>query len=91
MSKDKVIDYMQKPTEGEFVSEADTRAIAIHRIVIGSHHRLLVTYDKQIVGIRRSTDLFNTLYDMMADFLSPSIKKLSRILSIEWIPKGPRS
>ncbi len=61
----KVKDYMQEPTEGEFVSETDTLNIATHRIVMGRHHSLLVTRGRVIVGILRSTDLFNALYDMM--------------------------
>jgi CBS domain containing-hemolysin-like protein len=66
LSNEKVKDYMQKPTEGEFVSETDTFNIACHRIVMGRHHSLLVTQGKKIVGILRSTDLFNSLCDMMA-------------------------
>jgi hypothetical protein len=57
---------MQEPTEGEFVTEDHTLNIAAHRIVMGRHHSLLVTRDQEIVGILRSTDLFNALYDMMA-------------------------
>jgi len=63
----KVKDYMQEPTEGEFVSENDTCNIACHRIVMGRHHSLLVTRDKEIIGILRSTDLFNNLYDLMVN------------------------
>jgi hypothetical protein len=37
----------------------------MHRIVMGRHHSLLVTRNKEIVGILRSTDLFNILYDML--------------------------
>ena len=58
-----VRDYMQKPTEGEFVSEKDTCNVAAHRIVMGRHHSLLVTRGKVIVGVLRSTDIFNCLYD----------------------------
>jgi CBS-domain-containing membrane protein len=65
VSSEQVKEYMQKPTEGEFVSETDTFNIACHRIVMGRHHSLLVTQGKVIVGILRSTDLFNSLYDMM--------------------------
>ena len=65
--KAKVKDHMQAPSEGEFVSETDTLNIAIHRIVMGRHHSLLVVREKEIVGILRSTDLFNALYDMMAE------------------------
>jgi CBS domain-containing protein len=63
--KTKVRDHMQSPTEGEFVSEDDTLNIAAHRIVMGRHHSLLVTRNNVIVGVLRSTDLFNALYDMM--------------------------
>jgi CBS domain-containing protein len=65
VSKTKVRDHMQAPTEGEFVSEDDTLNIAAHRIVMGRHHSLLVTRGNVIVGVLRSTDLFNALYDMM--------------------------
>ena len=65
ISNEKVKDYMQTPTEGEFVSETDTFNIACHRVVMGRHHSLLVTQGKKIVGILRSTDLFNCIYDMM--------------------------
>ncbi|MGD9249588.1 MAG: CBS domain-containing protein [Desulfobacterales bacterium] len=61
-----VRDFMQIPTEGEFVDETDTLNVAIHRIVMGRHHSLLVTRGKEIVGILRSTDLFNTFYEMLA-------------------------
>jgi len=62
----KVADYMQEPTEGEFVSETDTMNIAMHRIVMGRHHSLLVTQGKEIVGILRATDLFNAVYDKLS-------------------------
>ncbi len=59
-------DFMQSPQEGEFVEDTDTMNVAVHRIVMGRHHSLLVTHDKEIVGILRSTDLFNTFYEMLA-------------------------
>lgn len=62
----RVRDFMQIPTEGEFVEDTDTMNVAAHRIVMGRHHSLLVTRDKEIVGILRSTDLFNTFYEMLA-------------------------
>jgi CBS-domain-containing membrane protein len=60
-----VADVMQVPSEGEFVMETDTLNIAMHRIVMGRHHSLLVTRGKRIIGILRSTDVFNALYDML--------------------------
>lgn len=60
-----VRDYMQEPAEGEIVSETDTMNVAMHRTVMGRHHSLLVTRGKEIVGILRSTDLFNALCDRL--------------------------
>ena len=68
----RVADIMQIPSEGEFVEETDTMNIAMHRIVMGHHHSLLVTREKKIVGILRSTDLFNALYDMIQDCPYPN-------------------
>jgi CBS-domain-containing membrane protein len=61
----KVADVMQTPSEGEFVRESDTMNIAMHRIVMGQHQTLLVTRGEVIVGILRSTDVFNALYDLL--------------------------
>jgi CBS domain-containing protein len=61
----RVSEIMQVPSEGEFVDESDTLNVAMHRIVMGSHHSLLVTRNRKIVGILRSTDAFNALYDMI--------------------------
>lgn len=66
MGEVRVDDFMQIPKEGEIVEETDTMNVAMHRIVMGRHHSLLVTRDKEIVGILRSTDLFNTLFEMLA-------------------------
>ena len=65
MEKVKVSEIMHITSEGEFVDETDTLNIAMHRIVMGRHHSLLVTRDGKIVGILRSTDAFNALYDMI--------------------------
>lgn len=62
-----VRDFMQIPSDGEFVEEDDAMNIAMHRIVMGPHHSLLVTREREIIGILRSTDLFNTLYEMISD------------------------
>ena len=66
MGKVLVRDFMQIPTEGEFVQDTDTMNVAMHRIVMGRHHSLLVTHQQEIVGILRSTDLFNTFFEMLA-------------------------
>jgi CBS domain-containing protein len=54
----KVKDIMYSPTEGEFVSEDATMDEAIHQLVVGHHHSLLVTMGDDIVGVLRLTDVF---------------------------------
>lgn len=61
----RVKDFMQVPVGGEFVKETDTMNVALHRIVMGHHHSLLVTRGKEVVGILRSTDVFNRLCNMI--------------------------
>ena len=61
----RVSDIMQVPSEGEFVDENDTMNIAMHRIVMGRHNSLLVTQGSTIVGLVRSTDLFNALHELI--------------------------
>ncbi len=56
-----VKDIMYTPAEGEFVEENATMDEAIHRLVIGHHHSLLVTSSRdmrELVGVFRLTDLF---------------------------------
>jgi len=56
-----VKDIMYTPDEGEFVKENATMDEAIHRLIIGHHHSLLVTSaldDREIVGVFRLTDVF---------------------------------
>jgi len=63
----KVEEFMQKPTPGEFVSEESSIDLAIHRLVSGTHLSLLVTREKEIVGILRIADVFAALsYEMKA-------------------------
>lgn len=54
----RAIDFMYTPTEGEFVEENVTLDEAIHQLVMGHHQSLLVTREKEIVGILRVTDVF---------------------------------
>jgi CBS domain-containing protein len=64
-AKIKVRDVMYTPSEGEYVKEEATLAEAIHQLVIGRHQSLLVTRDKDIVGILRLTDVFTEVSDRM--------------------------
>jgi len=56
---------MQAPTEGEFIDENATVNSAIHQLVQGSHMSLLVTREKDIVGILRSSDVFAAVFHSM--------------------------
>ena len=50
---------MYTPEAGEYILDDFPISMAFHRLVIGSHHSLLVTNrDGQIVGILRLTDVF---------------------------------
>jgi CBS domain-containing protein len=59
--------FMYTPTEGEFVSEEASLAVAIHLLVMGHHQSLLVTRDEKITGILRLTDVFAAVFHKMKD------------------------
>jgi predicted transcriptional regulator len=61
----KVKDIMYTPGSDEYVKENDTLGNAIHHLVMGHHQSLLVTRDKDIVGILRLTDVFNEVFKTM--------------------------
>ncbi len=61
----KVKDFMSKPSEGEYVDEEAALEEAIHMLVMGHHHSLLVTRGGSIVGILRLTDVFNEIFQRM--------------------------
>jgi CBS domain-containing protein len=58
----KIKDFMYTPTEGEFVEQDASLDEAIHQLIMGHHHSLLVTRDKEIVGILRLKDMFSEIY-----------------------------
>jgi CBS domain-containing protein len=60
-----VKEFMYTPTEGEYVSEDATLAVAIHQLIVGHHQSLLVARDKQIVGILRLTEVFAAIFHKM--------------------------
>jgi CBS domain-containing protein len=64
----KAKDIMYAPGMGEFVNERATMDEAIHRLIIGRHHSLLVTADqdaREIVGVLRLADVFEFVSDAM--------------------------
>lgn len=64
-SKIKVKTFMYTPTEREYVEETASLGEAIHQLVMGHHHSLLVTRGNDIVGILRLTDVFKEVFDAM--------------------------
>ncbi|MBL0699680.1 MAG: CBS domain-containing protein [Desulfosarcina sp.] len=54
----KVKQFMYTLTEGEYVDQDAPIDKAIHQLIIGSRQSLLVTKEKAIIGILRSTDVF---------------------------------
>ncbi len=63
----KVEDYMQTPSEGEYVEENAPLDTAVHQLVQGTHLSLLVTREGKIVGILRLSDVFAAIFHVMKD------------------------
>jgi CBS domain-containing protein len=60
-----VKDVMYIPKEGEYIhSDASLRA-AVHLLIIGHRHSLLVTEGDDVVGVLRLTDVFALISDAM--------------------------
>jgi CBS domain containing-hemolysin-like protein len=57
-SRFKVKDIMHTPTQGEYVDEDAGLNEAVHQFLMGHHQSLLVTRNKDIVGILRLADVF---------------------------------
>lgn len=66
-SKLKVEDFMQTPSEGEFIEEEAYLDMAIMQLVTGRHISLLVTRNKALIGILRMTDAFAAVYHTMKE------------------------
>jgi CBS domain-containing protein len=63
--KRKVTGIMYTPTKGEYVPADASMQEAIHRLVLGHHHSLLVTEGEEIVGVLRLTDMFDSICQSM--------------------------
>jgi len=66
-AKLKVEDFMQAPSEGEFIDQEASLEIAVLQLVMGRHLSLLVTCDRKIVGILRLTDVFAAVFHTMKE------------------------
>ncbi len=62
-----VKDIMYTPIDRQHLDESDTLEDAMHYIVVGRHHSLLVLKDGKVSGILRSTDVFNTFYNLLIE------------------------
>ncbi len=63
--REKVSKYMHRPTEGEFIEAGASLDEAVHLLVVGHHQSLLVTREKEIIGILRLTDVSAVVCDAM--------------------------
>jgi CBS domain-containing protein len=61
----KVTSFMYSPSEGEYIKDEASLCEALHLLVVGNHHSLLVTRDEKIVGILRLTDVFKEAFQTM--------------------------
>jgi len=66
-SKLRVEDFMQTPTEGEFIEAEAYLDMAIMQLVTGRHISLLVTRNEEIIGILRMTDAFAAVFHTMKE------------------------
>lgn len=60
-SDKKVKALMKRPSEGEYIREDDSLGKAMHQLIMGNNQSLLVTREKDIVGILRLTDVFSQI------------------------------
>ena len=66
-AKLKVEDFMQAPSEGEFIDQEAPLELAVLQIVMGDHPSLLVTRGGKIVGVLRMTDAFAAVFHTMKE------------------------
>jgi len=64
-TKLKVVDFIQAPSENEYIDDHATLGEAIHRLVVYPYHSLLVTSADEVVGILRLSDVFTKICDVI--------------------------
>ena len=62
-TKLKVSEFIQAPSEGEYIDENATLGEAIHQLIVYPYHSLLVTSGDEVVGILRLSDVFAKICD----------------------------
>lgn len=63
----KVEDFMQAPSEGEYIKEDTPLDTAVHQLTTGLHLSLLVTKGSEIVGVLRMADVFAAVFHTMKE------------------------
>jgi CBS domain-containing protein len=66
-SKLKVENFMQTLSDGEFIEQDASLEIAVMQLVTGHHISLLVTREKELIGILRMTDAFAAVFHTMKE------------------------
>ena len=51
--------------EGEYIDENASMQEAVHHLVVGHHHSLIVTRGEEIVGVLRTSDIFAEIFQVM--------------------------
>jgi len=63
----KVGDFIQTPSEGEYIDENATLGQAAHQLIVYPYLSLLATRDDAVVGILRLSDVFTKICDIITD------------------------
>jgi CBS domain-containing protein len=63
--RQRVADIMYTPTEGEYIRSDASLQEAVHRLILGHHHSLLVTEGDDIIGVLRLADVFSAVCETM--------------------------
>jgi CBS domain containing-hemolysin-like protein len=64
-AKLKVEDFIQTPSQTEYIHENATLGQAVHQFIVSPYHSLLVTRDDEVVGILRLSDIFTKVCDII--------------------------
>ena len=64
-TKLKLSDFIQAPSEGEYIEENATLGEAVHQLIVYPYQSLLVTSDDEVVGILRLSDVFTKICDVI--------------------------
>jgi CBS domain containing-hemolysin-like protein len=64
-AKIRVVDFMQIPSETEYIHENATLGEAVHQFIVSPYHSLLVTHEDDVVGILRLSDIFTKVCDII--------------------------